>query len=326
MRIGLIIGLHGRQGEVPSWHHVRDQLLAAEAVGFDQVVVEDALLYRSDDGPSIGYWESVSMLGAMAAATSRIDLGHSVINTPYRSAALTAKIAETLDEVSGGRFTLGIGLGNTPDYAQFGVHADHRYSRFAEAIEIIHALLRTGRADVDGRFHFAREAELLPRGPRQNGPPIVIAARGPKMLRLTARYADGWNWWSVGRPDIEKLSAAIDDLAHACELEGRDSASLVRTLDLYSLDPIGRFTGSEEPIRGSAEEIAEVVLRLGEAGFDEVRVNVSPSGSPDALPRVIESMAETVELVHSGRPDGRAAQPRVRRDGAAVATATGDTP
>lgn len=314
MRIGLIIGIHGRPGQVPSWHHVRDQVLAAEAVGFDIAVIEDALLYPSEDGPSVGYWESVSMLGAMAAVTSRIDLGHSVINAPYRSAGLTAKIAETLDEVSGGRFVLGIGLGNTPDYEQFGVHADQRYSRFAEAIKIIHDLLRTGRADVDGRFHFAKGAELLPRGPRPQGAPIVIAARGPKMLRLTARYADGWNWWTVGRPDTESLSSAIGDLERACELEGRDPASLTRTLDLYSLDPMGRFTGSEEPIRGSAEAIAEVVLGLGETGFDEVRVNVFPSGSPDALPRVIESLADFVEIVHSARPDGRAAQPRVRRD------------
>lgn len=324
MRIGLIIGIHGRPGEVPSWHHVRDQVLAAEAVGFDIAVVEDALLYRSEAGPSVGYWESVSMLGAMAAVTSRIDLGHSVINAPYRSAALTAKIAETLDEVSGGRFVLGIGLGNTPDYEQFGVQADQRYSRFAEAIRIIHDLLRTGHADVDGRFHFARGAELLPRGPRQQGPPIVIAARGPKMLRLTARYADGWNWWSVGRPDLVALSTAIADLERACELERRDPASLTRSLDLYSLDPMDCFTGSEEPIRGSAADIAEAVLRLGETGFHEVRVNVFPSGSPDVLPRVIESLAETVELVHSARPDGRAAHPRIRRDGAVVGPQTGD--
>jgi alkanesulfonate monooxygenase SsuD/methylene tetrahydromethanopterin reductase-like flavin-dependent oxidoreductase (luciferase family) len=324
VRIGLIIAIHGRPGEVPSWRHVRDQVLAAEAVGFDLAVIEDALLYPSDDGPSVGYWESVSMLGAMAAVTSRIDLGHSVINAPYRSAALTAKIAETLDEVSGGRFILGIGLGNTPDYDAFGVHADQRYSRFAEAIRIIHDLLRTGRADVEGRFHFARGAELLPRGPRQHGPPIVIAARGPKMLRLTARYADGWNWWSVGPPDADKLREALSDLDRACELEGRDPASLTRTLDLYSLDPMGRFTGSEEAIRGSAEAIAEVVLRFGETGFDEVRVNVFPSGSPDALPRVIESLAETVELVHSARPNRRAAQPQVRRDGAVVEPLKGE--
>ena len=130
MRIGIIIGLHGRQADAPTWRHVRDQVLAAEAVGFDLAVVEDALFYPSEAGPPAGAWESVSIVAAMAAATSRLEVGHSVINAPYRSAALTAKIAETLDEISGGRFVLGIGLGNSVDYDQFGVPADHRYSRF----------------------------------------------------------------------------------------------------------------------------------------------------------------------------------------------------
>lgn len=302
MRIGLIIGLHGRQGEAPGWTSIREQLIAAESVGFDLAVIEDALLYASDDGRPTGYWESVAMAGAMAAATTRIELGHSVINAPYRSAALTAKIGETLDEISGGRFFLGIGLGNTPDYEAFGVSADHRYSRFAETIEIVHALLKTGRADVEGTYQFARGAELVPRGPRSTGPPIVIAGKGPKMLRLTARYADGWNWWSVGVPDLDPLRPIVEELDRACAEVGRDPATLRRTLDVYSLDPLGTFAGSEEPIRGTPDQVAATLLRFGELGFDEVRVNLFPTATLDELPRAVEALAPVVELVHAAEP------------------------
>jgi len=300
LRLGLIIGLHGRQGEAPGWPSVREQLLAAESAGFDLAVVEDVLLYTSEAGPSTGYWESVSMAGAMLAATSRIEVGHSVINAPYRSAALTAKIAETLDEIGAGRFFLGIGLGNTPDYEAFGVHADHRYSRFAESIEIIHALLREGRADVDGAYQFARGAEMVLRGPREAGPPIVIAGKGPKMLRLVARYADGWNWWTVGTPDLDPLRPIVEELERACEEVGRDPATLRRTLDVYSLDPLGTFAGSEEPIRGAPDEIAGTLMRFRELGFDEVRVNLFPTATLDELPRAVEALAPVVELVQAG--------------------------
>lgn len=299
MRIGIIIGLHGRHGEAPSWRHIRDQVLAAEAVGFDLAVMEDALLYPADGSPATGYWESISMAGALAAATSRIEIGHSVINAPYRSAGLTAKIAETLDEISGGRFFLGIGLGNTADYYHFGIPADMRYSRFAETIQIIHALLKTGRADFEGTYQSVRAAEVVPRGPRAAGPPIVIAGKGPKMLRLTALFADGWNWWSVGKPDLESLRPIVAELDRACEDVGRDPATLRRTLDVYSLDPFGTFSGSEEPIKGSPAETAETLLRFGELGFEEVRVNLFPIDSVDALPRAIEALADVVERVHA---------------------------
>lgn len=298
MRIGIVIALHGREGEGPTWRHVRDQALIAEAVGFDLAVIADVLLQPDERRPT-GYWESVSMAGALVAATSRIEIGHSVINAPYRSAGLTAKVAETLDEIAGGRFFLGIGLGNTADYEHFGIRADRRYARFMESIEIIHRLLRTGRAHFDGIYQSARDARMVLRGPRPGGPPIVVAAQGPKMLRLTARYADGWNWWTSGRPDLERLAPIVAELERACEEVGRDPSTLRRSLDVYSLDPLARFVGSEDPIGGTPAEMADSLLRFGELGFEEVRVNVFPVDSLDALPRAIEALGEVVELLHA---------------------------
>ncbi|MBW3612367.1 MAG: LLM class flavin-dependent oxidoreductase [Chloroflexi bacterium] len=310
MRIGIVIALHGREGDAPTWRHVRDQVLVAEAVGFDLAVIEDALLGPADRRPT-GYWESVSMAGALAAATSRIEIGHSVVNAPYRSAGLTAKAAETLDEISGGRFFLGIGLGNTLDYEHFGIPADRRYTRFAETIQIIHRLLRTGRADFDGTYQSVKDARMAPRGPRPGGPPIVIAAQGPKMLRLAARYADGWNWWGSGTPDLDRLAPIVAELDRACDEVGRDPSTLQRSLDVYSLDPIGRFAGSEDPIGGTPAEIAETLLRFGDLGFEEIRVNVFPVDSLDALPRAIEALGEVVELLHAApdREPGVTAEP-----------------
>jgi alkanesulfonate monooxygenase SsuD/methylene tetrahydromethanopterin reductase-like flavin-dependent oxidoreductase (luciferase family) len=100
-------------------------------------------------------------------------------------------MAVTLDEVSGGRFILGIGAGwNEPEFRAFGLPFDRRVDRFEEALQIIVPLLREGRVDFQGRYYSARDCELAPRGPRSGGPPVVIGAQQPRMLRLAARYAD----------------------------------------------------------------------------------------------------------------------------------------
>jgi alkanesulfonate monooxygenase SsuD/methylene tetrahydromethanopterin reductase-like flavin-dependent oxidoreductase (luciferase family) len=304
MRIGIYIRLYGRPaGEAPSptWASIRDQALAAEAAGFDLVVLEDAL-WMPDEGGNLGLWESVSVAAAIAASTSSIGIGHAVINSPYRNPALVAKIAETLDEISGGRYTLGIGLGNTPDdYGPFGVEADRRYSRFAEAIRIIRDLLREGRADLDGEFYRVDGAELVLRGPRPQGPPIVVAGAKPKMLRLAARYGDGWNWWTGEPGDVASLRPIVDELERACEEVDRDPATLARTLDVFSVAaPAG---GDEAPadgiLGGSSETIAERLLTYRELGFEEVRCNLRfPFGA--ATPDAVAGLVDVVRLVHEG--------------------------
>ena len=306
MKIGLYIRLLGRPGSqppAPSWSSVRAQALAAEASGFDLVVLEDALMYPDEAG-SLGVWESVSMAGAVAAATSTIGIGHAVINSPYRAPALTAKIAATLDEIAGGRYTFGLGLGNTPDdYPLFGIEADPRYSRFAEAIQIIHGLLRAGRADFEGKFYKARGAELILRGPRPTGPPIVIAAGKPKAMRLVARYADEWNWWTGERDGIVKLRDLVAEMDRACEEVGRDPATLRRSLDVYSVAAPGvpdtPADSTELHISGAPAPIAEALLAYSGLGFAEVRLNLrAPAHTPRT--EAIAWMEDVVALVHAG--------------------------
>ena len=302
MRIGLINQLHGRPGSdqpAPSWESIFARARTAEDTGFDIFVFEDALLYRWPEGPTDGVWESTTIAAALATSTSVMRIGHSVVNSPYRSPPLMASIATTLDEISGGRYVLGIGAGNTfdSDYEAFGFPTDHRYSRFAEAIEIIHSLLKTGAVDFDGEFYTAKDAELVLRGPSAEGPPINIAAAGPKMLRLVAKYADEWNWWGwdESQEQIEaRFEPIFEMLSLALEEEGRDPESLKRTIDVYSVIPPGIETEHEleNPIVGSAQEIAEFILGLGELGFEEVRCDLVPKSLG-----AIEAMAPVVELV-----------------------------
>jgi alkanesulfonate monooxygenase SsuD/methylene tetrahydromethanopterin reductase-like flavin-dependent oxidoreductase (luciferase family) len=304
MKIGVYIRLLGRpdtQPPAPSWTSVRDQALAAEAAGFDLVVLEDALLYPTDDGAD-GVWEAVSMAAAVAAVTSTIGVGHAVINSPYRPPALTAKIAATLDEIAGGRYTFGLGLGNTPDdYPAFGIDADPRYSRFAEAIQIIHPLLHGERVEFEGTYYRADGAELVLRGPRPS-PPIVIAAGKPKAMRLVARYADEWNWWTSER-DPSILRDLVAEMERACEETSRDPATLRRSLDVFSVAVPGvPELPPDSPglqISGEPSAIADALLAYGELGFAEVRLNLRV---PPQTPRTeaLGWMRDVVELVHAG--------------------------
>ena len=124
--------------------------------------------------------------------------------TGFRNAGLLAKMAATLDDVSGGRLILGIGSGwHDPEYEAFGYPTDHKVSRFEEALTVIVGLIRDGRADLDGRYVTARDAVLIP--PARPDLPILIAAKGPRMLELTARHADAWNLAWFGLPD-ERLA------------------------------------------------------------------------------------------------------------------------
>lgn len=309
MRIGLINQLNGNPDAdkpAPTWMSIHERAVTAELTGFDMFVFEDALIYRGEEATN-GVWESMTVAAALAATTETIDFGQSVVNSPYRSPAMTAKMAETIDEISGGRYVLGIGAGNTPDsdYRAFGFPTDHRYSRFAEAIEIIHGLLKNGAVDFEGEYYSAQDAELVLRGPRPQGPPINIAAGGPKMLKLAARYGDAWNWWS-GNETLEeattRLKPIVDALDAACEVEGRDPAGLERTLDVYTVIPsefeaeaVRREMPVEQLVTGSDDEIAAHFLAFGDLGFSEIRCDVWPK-----TPTAIEAMRPVVDVLHSG--------------------------
>jgi alkanesulfonate monooxygenase SsuD/methylene tetrahydromethanopterin reductase-like flavin-dependent oxidoreductase (luciferase family) len=242
MDVGLMLplgmGALGDGGKVP-WASIREMATVAEAAGVESLVVPDHLLFRRSppnnnppldmpEGQSRGIWEAWTILSAVAAITRRVSLSPYVACTSFRNPALLAKMADTLDEVSGGRLVLGLGAGwHEPEFDAFGFPFDHRVSRFEEALQIIVPLLREGRVDFQGRYYAARRCELLPRGPRTAGPPIFIGAQGPRMLRLVASYADRFDADFHLQPAgvVERFRA----LEQACTEVGRDPRTIVRS-------------------------------------------------------------------------------------------------
>src|SRR5688500_11103907 len=183
LKIGIFLNIfegtdsEGQVTAAKSWHELRAFAQRVEAIGFDSLWVPDHLLWREEGeaGRTIGVWEGWSILAALAAVTERIELGTLVLCTAFRNPALLAKMADTVDEISGGRLILGVGAGyHEPEFRAFGYSFERRIDRFAEALQIIHPLLRTGSVDFRGRWYTAEECELRPRGPRPNGPPLMI--------------------------------------------------------------------------------------------------------------------------------------------------------
>jgi probable F420-dependent oxidoreductase len=267
------------------WSELLDMTRAIEDLGFDAVWVGEHLLYRWEDRPPRGPWEAWTLLAAIAASTSRIELGPLVACTSFHNPALLAKQAATIDELSGGRFVLGLGAGwNETEFRAFGYPFDHRVDRFEEAFTIIRTLLREGAIDFDGRWYQARDCELLPRGPRPAGPPLMVGSNGPRMLRMTMPYVDSWNTWFNGidnRPEgVPALRATVDE---ACRDVGRDPAEVARTVALLVAlpDGAGRVQGktANQPIEasnGDPAQLAETLRAFAREGIAEVQLVLDP--------------------------------------------------
>jgi alkanesulfonate monooxygenase SsuD/methylene tetrahydromethanopterin reductase-like flavin-dependent oxidoreductase (luciferase family) len=281
MQIGLILDTFETDGSAPGWEAVRAKVAAAENVGFDLVTIPDAITFEG-----AGFWESMVMAGAIAAATDSIGITHSVVNAPMRPPALVALAAQTIDEVSGGRYTLGIGAGNSPDdYEAYAIAADTRVGRFADTIAIIHGLLRDGAVDHDGAHATAHADRFGPPGPRPGAIPINIAGSGPRMLGFVARYADEWNWWAMGSGGSDHLPEVIERLDAALAETGR---TVRRTLDIYTVDPLG--------LKGDAQSATEITETLLTLTVDEVRVDVAVADGRDV--EAVEAMAPVVDALH----------------------------
>jgi probable F420-dependent oxidoreductase len=266
----------------------------AEAVGFDSVWSSDHFIYRSGAG-TYGQWECWSLLSALAAVTERIELGPLVVCTGFRNPALLAKMACTVEEISGGRLILGLGAGwNEPEYRAFGYPFDYRVSRFEEALTIITGLLRHGHVEFEGRYYQARDCELRPRGPRPAGPPILVGTTGKRMLELTARHADQWNVsFRVFDNSVEKLRVLLRDVDAACAAAGRDPASLVRTASAYvEVGPHAPSTTTVEPMRGTPDELAAQLRAFAAIGVAHVQVWPEPNTvtGVEAFGRVLEAL------------------------------------
>lgn len=295
MKIGLMLPLGA--DETSGFRDLRAMAIAAEEGGLDSVWGADHLIFR-EDGKSHGIHESWTVLTAVAAVTSRVEIGPLVLALPFRNPALTAKMAAELDEVSGGRLILGLGCGwHEPEFDAFGYPFDHRVARFEEGLEILVPLLRGERVTFEGRYHRAADVELLPPPTRAGGPPIMIAGKQPRMLGLVARWADQWNGAWYGRPEsADELRTRLANVRRALDESGRDPASLVLTAGIFVAFEGAPDDTPERAIRGSLDEVADALAGYRELGISHLIAHVFPR-TPEAVRRLGEAAAVARERV-----------------------------
>ena len=298
MKIGFSPAIHGvaNSSQMPRFRDLQAQARAAKQIGLDSLWVADHVMWPFPNQEEKGCWEAFTFLSGLAAVTSRIQLGPLVACTSFRNPALLAKMADSLDEISDGRFILGLGAGwSELEYRAFGYPFDHLASRFEEALQIIVPLLREGQVDFAGNYYQAREAVLRPRGPSRAGPPIWIGGSKPRLLELTARYADGWN--RAWLPRAAQIAEEYPRLLEACQKVVRDPATLEVTVGtgIELLAPGQQPKPDTEWITGSAEQIAEQLRAFAEVGVTHLIVSLEPEGVAS-----IKQFALVLEILDQG--------------------------
>jgi alkanesulfonate monooxygenase SsuD/methylene tetrahydromethanopterin reductase-like flavin-dependent oxidoreductase (luciferase family) len=232
--------------------------------------------------------------------TERVELGPLVACAGFHPPGLIAKMAATVDEVSGGRFVLGLGAGwNEREYRAFGIPFDHRVSRFEESFNIVRGLLAGERVTLAGRYWQADDAVLLPRPARR--PRLMVGSNGPRMLSITLPYVDAWNVWYEDYGNRAEGFATLSEQVTAAAREvGRDPADIERSACVLVVvdDSAGeRGATPEAPaLEGGPDRIAAGLWELDEAGADEAILVVSP-----ITERSIRELAETLAAYRSGR-------------------------
>ena len=294
MKIGVVLNIteNSKTGAILSYPEVRQLARTAETGGLDSIWLFDHLLFRFDGQETRGIWECWTLLCALAEATERVELGTLVLCSPFRNPALLAKMAHTLDEVSQGRLILGIGAGwHKPEFDAFGYAFAKRVDRFEEALQILNPLLKGETVDFAGTHYRAKECVITPAGPRQEGIPLLIGARGPRMLRLVTRYAEQWNTAWLGQP--QELAERLEWIHEACAKEGRDPATLDVTVGAQVIFPdLGETTKwTENPLNGSAAVLANAFLAYERAGTAHLIIFPSPN-SKAAMERLAKAVQQ----------------------------------
>lgn len=256
----------------------------AEAVGFDHLWLGDHLLYDFPDGSSRGPWEVWTSLAALAAATDRILLGPLVASLGFHDPAMLAKMAATVDAISGGRLVFGMGAGwNEREYRAFGLPFDRRVDRFEEAFGLIRRLLAGDTVDHVGDFYRLERCVIDPPPTRPGGPLLMVGSIGPRMLGITLPHVQMWNvWYSQYGNTPTGLRAVVEGVAERCVEIGVDPAAVEGSAAVYVQTPhgVGRTMGDAamgaEPVRGDAAEIAGRLTELAATGVAHLQLVVDP--------------------------------------------------
>jgi alkanesulfonate monooxygenase SsuD/methylene tetrahydromethanopterin reductase-like flavin-dependent oxidoreductase (luciferase family) len=274
MRLQVGVQLPEVEREV-RWPELLGIARAAEGAGYDSIWVGDHMLYRDDGRPERGPWDAWTTLAALAASTERVRLGPLVAATAFHPPGLIARMGATIDEISAGRFVLGLGTGwNETEFRAFGIPFDYKVARFEEAFEIIRRLLAGERVTFDGRFYAVADAVLLP--PPRRRVPLLVGGTGPRMLAAAGPHVDWWNcWysWYGNTPD------GFADLSSRFEGGFRRSACVLVSVD---------GGAGERPLEQEAPPVEAAELRdhldaLAAAGADEAILVLDPIGGQSVI-------------------------------------------
>lgn len=292
----LPIGTQEETGRAVPYTEVRRKAQLLESSGLDTAWIPDHFIFRFPEQPQSGIWEAPTIMTGLAEATERIGIGSMVICTAFRNPAVLAKIAVTLDEISNGRLILGLGAGwHEPEFTAFGLPFDHLADRFEEALKVAVPLVRGESVDFTGKYVSAPNCVMDPLPSRKI--PVLIASRRPRMLRLTAQWADQWNTAWIGH--AEALTERTDALKAACDEVGRDYSTIDITVgvnigfgDLTELSE--NASDRTKFVTGSVEEIADALHAYADAGVAEVVAWLHPNTE-----ETINRLAEAAKLARS---------------------------
>ena len=285
----------------PAWPDLLARARAAEAAGLDGVWVADHFM-PNDEARSAPMLECFSVLAALAAAVPRVRLGSLVAGNTYRHPAVLANAAATIDQVSGGRFVLGMGAGwQQNEHDAYGIDLGsitERIDRFAEACEVVTSLRDQARTTFEGGHYRLTDAPMEPKPTGRL--PLLLGSSGPtRMAALVARWADEWNTW--GTPELFAEKGA--HVTRALQEAGRDPASLARsTQALVFLGPDGadtaeKFAAIRPAIGGTPAQLVEAVGRYAEVGVDElIFPDFTFGGQTQALETIDQLAREVVDV------------------------------
>jgi alkanesulfonate monooxygenase SsuD/methylene tetrahydromethanopterin reductase-like flavin-dependent oxidoreductase (luciferase family) len=254
---------------------------SCEELGYDSLWLFDHLY--GPGLPDVDSFEGWTLATALLAQTSRLRVGHLVLCNNFRHPALLAKMATTLDVISGGRIELGIGSGSyEPEHNEAGLpwgSARERSERLAEALEIITRMFASSRTTFEGQHYAVRDLPNLPGPVQQPRPPIHIGGAGPlRTLPLVARYADAWNVPTYALDRIPELQRTLDD---ECARIGRDPKTIRRSIEgVLVVAPAERLD----------DALAVARRRYGDAGF-----GLDVGGFIGTPPQVVDRIGELVE-------------------------------
>lgn len=262
--------------------------------GLDSIWVGEHLLYEFD-GERRGPWEAYTLMAALSAVTERVQIGPLVSATSFHNPAMLAKQAATLDEISGGRFILGLGAGwNRTEFEAFGFPYDRRASRFEEAFTIIRTLLTDGFIDFHGAFYDLPECTVDPLGPTRGGPPLLVGSTGPRVLEMTLPHVQMWNaWFTVYDNDPAKAAPLLATIDDACAAVGRPGAEVAKTLSMlwhFDAHDVHRHTDHRIDERPA---MIDALHRMDAAGVDTVQLVLDPI--------TLATIEEVVDLVREWR-------------------------